>query len=108
MGKVDDCKTTRSQTREMGMIKENDNNNNNADNDGNDDKDISVKESTSQSQSPPRMEKVSGCNDNKENSTESKTFKDTLWGTKRIHTLFMTSSDQKGVRTIRTIFGLVA
>ena len=44
MGKVDDCKTTRSQTREMGMIKENDNNNNNADNDGNDDKDISVNE----------------------------------------------------------------
>ena len=58
MGKVDDCKTTRSQTRKMGMTKENDNNNNNADNDGNDDKDISVKESTSQSQSPPRMEKV--------------------------------------------------
>ena len=66
---------------------ENDNNNN-ADNDGNDDKDISVKESTSQSQSPPRMEKVSGCNDNKENSTESQTFLKIIgFGEQREYTL---------------------
>ena len=80
------------------MKKENDDD----DDDGADDKDISVRESTN----PERMEKVGeGCNDNKENSTESKTFLQIypLWGTKRLHTLFMTNSNQKGVRRIQII-----